>query len=153
MSSYGGPLPNQSCYRSLEDLRRVGWKAYLVLVWLSPTRSASSELSSVLGIRWVLTYLCRLEACLIGRVAHGRSSDVAGLGLQQRYVHRRGAGRWEVSGGWWVGSGGAGLGKWEVLKQNAFDHHTMTMSVVIQNMESGEAYVFCKGSHEAVLSR
>ncbi|EER00409.1 cation-transporting ATPase, putative, partial [Perkinsus marinus ATCC 50983] len=47
----------------------------------------------------------------------------------------------------------AGLGKWEVLKQNAFDHHTMTMSVVIQNMESGEAYVFCKGSHEAVLSR
>ncbi|EER13408.1 P-type ATPase3, putative, partial [Perkinsus marinus ATCC 50983] len=29
----------------------------------------------------------------------------------------------------------------------------MTMSVVIQNMESGEAYVFCKGSHEAVLSR
>ncbi|KAF4754896.1 hypothetical protein FOZ62_024213 [Perkinsus olseni] len=46
-----------------------------------------------------------------------------------------------------------GEGKWEVLKQHTFDHHSMTMSVVVRNVDSGKAYVFCKGSHEAILSR
>ncbi|KAF4724234.1 hypothetical protein FOZ63_012922, partial [Perkinsus olseni] len=46
-----------------------------------------------------------------------------------------------------------GEGKWEVLKQHTFDHHSMTMSVVARNVDSGKAYVFCKGSHEAILSR
>ncbi|KAF4723766.1 hypothetical protein FOZ63_008992, partial [Perkinsus olseni] len=46
-----------------------------------------------------------------------------------------------------------GEGKWEVLKQHTFDHHSMTMSVVARNVDSGKVYVFCKGSHEAILSR
>ncbi|KAF4664619.1 hypothetical protein FOL47_005042 [Perkinsus chesapeaki] len=44
-------------------------------------------------------------------------------------------------------------GKWEVLKQHTFDHHSMTMSVVARNITTGKTYVFCKGSHEAVMAR
>ncbi|KAF4664620.1 hypothetical protein FOL47_005043 [Perkinsus chesapeaki] len=43
--------------------------------------------------------------------------------------------------------------RWRVEKQYTFDHHSMTMSAVVTDESRGESYVFCKGSHEAILER
>ncbi|KAF4146278.1 haloacid dehalogenase-like hydrolase [Phytophthora infestans] len=36
----------------------------------------------------------------------------------------------------------------EFIKRYDFDHHRMSMSVVVRNRKSGKYYVFCKGSYE-----
>ncbi|ETL78750.1 hypothetical protein L917_20504 [Phytophthora nicotianae] len=36
----------------------------------------------------------------------------------------------------------------EFVKRYDFDHHRMSMSVVVRNRKSGKYYVFCKGSYE-----
>ncbi|RLN20395.1 hypothetical protein BBI17_009970, partial [Phytophthora kernoviae] len=36
----------------------------------------------------------------------------------------------------------------EFVKRYDFDHHRMSMSVVVRNPKSGKCYVFCKGSYE-----
>jgi magnesium-transporting ATPase (P-type) len=52
--------------------------------------------------------------------------------------------------GWTYSQDMRTVSTWQIEEQWTFDHHTMTMSVLCTVPEREEAWVFCKGSFEAV---
>lgn len=55
--------------------------------------------------------------------------------------------------GWAYSSDMRTVSNWQIEHQWTFDHHTMTMSVLCTRPTAEEAFVFCKGSYEAVSQR